>query len=69
MDVKKQLILFTLPNLNGGGAERVIINIIKSLDRDKFDIKLLLIDKIGVYFAKTGREDINLHTVFNALIL
>jgi glycosyltransferase involved in cell wall biosynthesis len=50
MDVKKQLILFTLPNLNGGGAERVIINIIKSLDRDKFDIKLLLIDKIGVYF-------------------
>jgi len=50
MDVKKQLILFTLPNLNGGGAERVIINIIKSLDRDKFDIKLLLIDKVGVYF-------------------
>lgn len=50
MDVKKQKILFTLPNLNGGGAERVIINIIKTLDKDKFDIKLLLIDKIGVYF-------------------
>jgi len=48
--MKKQKILFTLPNLNGGGAERVIINIIKSLDKDKFDIKFLLIDKIGVYF-------------------
>jgi glycosyltransferase involved in cell wall biosynthesis len=48
--MKKRKILFTLPNLNGGGAERVIINIIKSLDREKFDIKLLLIDRIGVYF-------------------
>jgi len=48
--MKKQKILFTLPNLNGGGAERVIINIIKTLDKDKFDMKLLLIDKIGVYF-------------------
>ena len=47
MDVKKQKILFTLPNLNGGGAERVIVNIIKSLDKDKYDIKLLLVDRIG----------------------
>jgi len=50
MDIKKPKILFTLPNLNGGGAERVIVNIIKSLDKDKYDIKLLLVDKIGVYF-------------------
>jgi len=49
MDVKKQKILFTLPNLNGGGAERVMINIIKSLERDKYDIKLLLIDRIGIF--------------------
>lgn len=49
MDVKKEKILFTLPNLNGGGAERVIVNIIKSLDENKYDIKLLLVDKIGVY--------------------
>jgi len=49
MDVKKESILFTLPSLNGGGAERVMINIIKTLDQSKFDIKLLLVDKIGVF--------------------
>lgn len=48
--LKKEKILFTLPNLNGGGAERVIVNIIKSLDKNKYDIKLLLVNNIGVYF-------------------
>lgn len=49
MSVKKK-ILFTLPGLTGGGAERVILNIIKSLDKSKYEIKLLLVNNIGVYF-------------------
>ncbi len=44
-DAKKIKILFTLPNLGGGGAERVIINIIKRLEREKYDITLLLVDE------------------------
>jgi len=40
-------ICFILPNLNVGGAERVVINIINSLDKEKFIIYLVVIDKIG----------------------
>jgi len=40
-------ILFFLPNLNGGGAERVTVNIIRQLDQKVFDIKLVLVQKVG----------------------
>ena len=46
---KKNDILFIIPNLNGGGAERVFINYIRALDSHRFNIKLLLIEKIGVF--------------------
>jgi len=36
-------VFFILPNLDGGGAEKVTINIIRSLKRNKFDIYLVLI--------------------------
>jgi len=42
-------IMFFLPNLNGGGAERVIVNIIRQLDTKAFDISLVLVDDTGVY--------------------
>lgn len=44
---QKTKILFTLPNLNSGGAERIIVNIINSLDENYFDIHLLLINNSG----------------------
>lgn len=40
-------ILFILPNLNAGGAERVIVNIIRSLNCSEYNIYLVLINKIG----------------------
>lgn len=40
-------ILFILPNLNAGGAERVIVNIIRSLNCGEYNIYLVLINKIG----------------------
>lgn len=42
-------ILFTIPTLNGGGAERVFVNYIRSLDIKRYDISLLLIHKIGEF--------------------
>jgi len=47
--MKKKKILFFLQTLNGGGAERVTVNIIKGLDRDKFEVILLLVNREGVY--------------------
>jgi len=47
----KKTILFCLPNLNGGGAEKALINIMKyNYSPDECNIKLLLVDRIGVYF-------------------
>ena len=42
-------ILFFLPNLAGGGAERVAVNIIRQLDKDYFDISLVLVNQSGKY--------------------
>jgi len=46
---KKTKILFYLPSLNGGGAERVTVNILRLLDEEKYDITLVLVNKIGKY--------------------
>lgn len=42
-------ILFILPDLNMGGAERIITLLINNLDKNKFTPKLLLIRKEGYY--------------------
>lgn len=44
----KKIVIIT-PSLRGGGAERVIVNIIRNLNREKFDITLIVIKKEGVY--------------------
>lgn len=43
--MKLKKILFILPNLNGGGAERVAVNYLRQLDLKKYDITLILFDK------------------------
>ena len=42
-------ILFILPDLNMGGAERIITLLINNLDKNKFNPKLLLMRKEGYY--------------------
>lgn len=42
-------ILFILPDLNMGGAERIITLLINNLDKNKFTPKLLLMRKEGYY--------------------
>lgn len=46
---EKIKIMFFLPNLNGAGAERVTVNILRLLDSEKFDISLVLVKKTGEY--------------------
>jgi glycosyltransferase involved in cell wall biosynthesis len=41
--------LFILPGLNGGGAERVVVNICQKLDKSKNEIKIALLKKEGPY--------------------
>ncbi len=46
MSYRRKKILFLLPSLYGGGSERVLLTIIKYLDRDKFEPILVLLDSI-----------------------
>ena len=45
-------ILFFLPYLGGGGAQRVFINILKALDKNKYNLTLVVIDKDGPYLSQ-----------------
>ncbi len=47
LNTKKKKILFIIPNLSGGGVERVFVNYIRSLDQKKYEIQLVLIEKTG----------------------
>lgn len=39
--MKRKLIMAILPSINGGGAERVIVNLLNNLDKDIFDCVLV----------------------------
>ena len=42
-------ILFFIPTLGHGGAERVLINLVNHMDQDKFDITLQTMFDVGIY--------------------
>ena len=62
--MKKISILFILPDLETGGAERIVITIANNLPRERFEPKILLLRKEGGYleFLKNDVEIIDLKT-------
>ena len=44
--MKKKKILFIINSLEGGGAEKVLIDMLNHFDYSQFDVELLLIRKI-----------------------
>ena len=44
---KKIKITFILPSLAGGGAQKVILNILKAINKSKFDPELIVFNKSG----------------------
>jgi len=42
-------VLFALPLMNAGGAERIVCTLLKFLDREKFSLILLLLEKKGAF--------------------
>lgn len=51
MDILKK-ILICIYNLQGGGAERVLINFLNLIDKKEFKVTLLVLKKEGVYLDK-----------------
>lgn len=61
---KKISVMFILPDLETGGAERIITTIANHLSRDRFEPKILLLRKQGGYlnFLKKDVEIIDINT-------
>lgn len=49
-------ILFSIPELRGGGAEKVLIDILKNLDKEKYEITLLLFYRKAVYLDEVPKN-------------
>lgn len=62
--MKKKSILFILPDLHAGGAERIVTTIANDLPREKFSPAILLLRKEGPYldFLKKDVEVLDLKT-------
>jgi glycosyltransferase involved in cell wall biosynthesis len=43
----KQKLLFIMPSMVAGGAERVLINLLSLIDKDRYDIDLVVIERKG----------------------
>jgi glycosyltransferase involved in cell wall biosynthesis len=50
-NIQKKIILFILPSLEGGGAERVIVNIMSHLNNKKYETHLALFKAKGPYLS------------------
>ncbi|SDH86262.1 Glycosyltransferase involved in cell wall bisynthesis [Chryseobacterium taeanense] len=62
--MKKISVIFILPDLETGGAERIVTTIANHLSRDRFEAKILLLRKQGGYlnFLREDVEVIDLNT-------
>ena len=47
--MKKKKVLFLINNLAAGGAEKILIETIKKIDKNKYDIDLMTIYDEGIY--------------------
>jgi glycosyltransferase involved in cell wall biosynthesis len=58
MATARRRVLFLIPNLGGGGAERVIVTLLRHLDRSKFQLALAIIDKHDAVFKDDVPQDV-----------
>ena len=51
-------ILFLIPTLYGGGSERIIVNLLRHLDRRRFNLCLAVVDMRGAAYRNDIPEDV-----------
>lgn len=61
--MRKKKILFLINNLLGGGAEKILIETIKKIDKRKYDIDLMTIYDEGIYIEE-AKKMVNYKTMF-----
>ena len=55
-------VLMAIPNFNGGGAERITLNLAKTINKDKFDVTVFAHEKWG---SLVGHVDPSIKVVFH----
>ena len=58
MSAAKRRVLFLIPTLTGGGAERVVVTLLQHLDRDRFDLALAVVDTRHAAFRDQVPSDV-----------
>ncbi len=61
---RKQKILFIIPSLEEGGAERVLINMLNKFDYERFEVDLCVVVNRGIYFGEVPAQ-VKVITLFN----
>ncbi|MCK5854343.1 MAG: glycosyltransferase [Sulfurovaceae bacterium] len=65
--MKKQRIVFIIHALYSGGAQRVVVNLVNNLNRDKFDIHLIVLKAEGIMLGDIA-SDVTIHDLNNPSI-
>ncbi|TKG95414.1 glycosyltransferase [Puteibacter caeruleilacunae] len=55
-NVTKRRLLFLMPSLAGGGAERTLINLFKAIDYTRYEVHLVVVAKYGPYVKQVPQE-------------
>jgi glycosyltransferase involved in cell wall biosynthesis len=58
--VSKTKIFFIVPSLRGGGAERVVVTLLRHFDRERYQITLLVVDTTAAVYLADLSADIEL---------
>lgn len=56
MTLARRRVLFVLPSLRGGGAERAVVILLRGLDRSRFEPHLALLDSVGPYLEELPKD-------------
>jgi glycosyltransferase involved in cell wall biosynthesis len=55
---RRRCVLFLIPTLRGGGAERVIVTLLRHLDRSRFRLVLAVVDTSGAVYLNDLPDDV-----------
>lgn len=64
----KKRVVFFIESFSGGGAERVLLTILRNIDRERFDITVLVMSDTGVYSAIFHALGIDIIPVMNSKV-
>ncbi|QQR91249.1 MAG: glycosyltransferase [Myxococcales bacterium] len=59
LEKKPIRVLFLLPSLNGGGAERVAVNVLNHANREQFEVRMGLLRRAGPYLKEISNDRVD----------